>query len=162
MGSCRDVRVDGTDLVLGHRHEPLTGTADQLAAALDVDVGRPAGLYADGSGVGADDPLVVDGAAAAMIASWFATGDAALRRLFDGVQPVLWPEHFDLAVTVDEVNYGVSPGDAAVPEPYAYVGPWQRRAGSFWNAPFGASRAAAELDGVDALAAFFRAGRDAT
>jgi glucose 1-dehydrogenase len=35
---------------------------------------------------------------------------------------VLWPEHLDLAVTVDAVNYGVSPGDDAVPAPYLYGG----------------------------------------
>ena len=39
-------------------------------------------------------------------------------------QPVLWPEHFDLAIDVDEVNYGVSPGDGYHGAPYAYVGPW--------------------------------------
>ena len=51
---------------------------------------------------------------------------------------MLWPEHFDVAVTEDEVNYGVSPGDDFHPLPYAYVGPWTSRIGVFWNAPFGA------------------------
>src|SRR5688572_5680646 len=74
-GLVSDARVDGTDLVRGHRRQPLTGTADQLADALDIDVGRPAGLYPDTSGVGAGDPLLVDGAAAELIASWFAIGD---------------------------------------------------------------------------------------
>ena len=37
---------------------------------------------------------------------------------------VLWPEHFDVGIDANEVNYGVSPGDASCPEPYAYVGPW--------------------------------------
>ena len=36
----------------------------------------------------------------------------------------LWPEHFDLATTIDEVNYGGSPGDDGHPLPYLYVGPW--------------------------------------
>ena len=124
-----DLRVEGTDLVNGGRRQPIAGTARRLGAALDVAVGKPEGLYRDTSGVSQDEPLVVDAAAAAAIASWFATGEAALRTAFDGVQPILWPEHFDLGVTVDEVTYGVSPGDALVPQPYAYVGPWQRRPG---------------------------------
>jgi hypothetical protein len=160
-GVVSDVRVDGTDLVSGGRRQPIAGTARRLAAALGVDVGKPEGVYGDTSGVGEDEPLVVDDAAVAAIASWFATGDAALRTAFDGVQPILWPEHFDLGVTVDEVTFGVSPGDAWVPEPYAYVAPFQRRAGAFWNAPFGASRPAADLDGVEAVAGFFHAGRNA-
>jgi hypothetical protein len=50
---------------------------------------------------------------------------------------VLWPEHFDIGISVDEVNYGVSPGDVHIPEPYAYVGPWHPRVGTFWNTGFG-------------------------
>ena len=25
--------------------------------------------------------------------------------------PILWPEHFDVGITLDQVNYGLSPGD---------------------------------------------------
>jgi hypothetical protein len=161
-GTVSEVCVDGIDLVHAIRREPLTGTARQVAVALGIDAGPPEGLYTDGSGVGEDDPLVVDAAAAASIASWFATGDAALRDAFDAAaEPVLWPEHFDLAVVVDEVTYGVSPGDSAWPRPYAYVAPWRRRSGAFWNAPFGAGRDAAELDEVAAMTDFFLAGRAA-
>jgi hypothetical protein len=67
---------------------------------------------------------------------------------------VLWPEHFDVAVTLDEVNYGVSLGDGYLPEPYAYVGPWQPRTGEFWNAPFGAAKPLTGMDVED----FFRTG----
>jgi hypothetical protein len=66
---------------------------------------------------------------------------------------VLWPEHFDVAVTEGEVNYGVSPGDDYHPMPYAYVGPWTQRTGSFWNAPFGAVRGLDPRHDVDELAA---------
>jgi hypothetical protein len=76
----------------------------------------------------------------------------------EGATPVLWPEHFDLAVTVDEMNLGVSPGDSWSAEPYAYVGPWEPRRGDFWNAPFGAARPMSALPDVDALAAFFTEG----
>ena len=37
---------------------------------------------------------------------------------------MLWPEHFDLGITLDRVNYGSAPGDADIGVPYAYVGPW--------------------------------------
>jgi hypothetical protein len=81
-----------------------------------------------------------------------------LRAFAPQEQPVLWPEHFDLSITVDEVNYGVSPGDAAIPAPYAYIGPWQLPAGEFWNAAFGAARDLEELGSTDAVAAFYAEG----
>ena len=114
-GIVSGVRVEGTDLVAGAHAAPIAGTARQLADALGIEAGAPADLYDDSSGVDVDEPLAVDAGAAAEIAAWFATGDAALRATFPDVEPVLWPEHFDLAVSVDEVNYGVSPGDAEHP-----------------------------------------------
>ena len=45
-------------------------------------------------------------------------------------------------IGVDEVNYGMSPGDGFHAAPYAYVGPWTPREGAFWNVPFGALRPA--------------------
>ena len=76
----------------------------------------------------------------------------------------IWPEHFDLAVDFGpdgaRANYGGSPGDAAHPEPYLYVGPFERREGQFWNEPFGASLSYADIRaGADPLE-FLRAGRD--
>jgi hypothetical protein len=152
------LRVELADLVWPDGRAPLMGTCRQLAEAAGVQVGPPQGLYGDGSGVGPDEPFAVDPDVAAELEDWFARGDAALRRFGD---PVLWPEHFDLGVTVDRVNYGVSPGDAAHPGPYAYVGPWEPRRGAFWNAPFGALRPAADLPDTDALAAFLAEGRAA-
>jgi hypothetical protein len=72
---------------------------------------------------------------------------------------VLWPEHFDVSITVDEVNYGVSPGDGYLGEPYAYVGPYTPRSGAFWNAPFGAARPLATLGELEAVVEFFTEGR---
>jgi hypothetical protein len=74
-------------------------------------------------------------------------------RLAEGTvtESQLWPEHFDLAVTVDvdgsPVNVGFSPGDSDSPEPYVYLGPHERAGltGSYWNAPFGASLPYREL-----------------
>ncbi len=154
------VRVAGDRLVWDGGRVPLTGTCRELAAAASLKVGAP-GLYADGSGVDPDEPLELDPAALALLLSWFGIADAALRSFAPDEEPVLWPEHFDIGVAVDEVNYGASPGDAHHGAPYAYVGPWTPRTGDFWNAPFGALRAAAELPDAEALAGFFAAGRAA-
>lgn len=129
-----------------------------MARDAEVEPGAPEGLYSDGSGVRVDEPIVLDFAVLETILSAYAAADAALREFAPGEEPVLWPEHFDVAVTVDEVNYGVSPGDGYLPEPYAYVGPHRPRQGPFWNAPFGAARPVRELGD---LAEFFAEGRAA-
>ena len=155
------LRIAGTDIVGGERRVPLRGTIGEIAAALGVEAGEPADLYAEHAEFGADDELVVDPVAAGLLLDWFARGDRALRELAPAEEPILWPEHFDLGIAVHEVNYGVSPGDAGHPQPYAYVGPWTRREGEFWNAPFGALRAAEDLPDAEAVTVFFAAGRAA-
>ena len=60
---------------------------------------------------------------------------------------------------MDKVNYGVSPGDDDIPEPYAYVGPWTPRTGDFWNATIGATRLMTELPEAAVLTSFFKTGR---
>ena len=87
-----------------------------------------------------------------------------LRMLAPAERPILWPEHFDVGITVARVNYGLSPGDAAIDEPYAYVGPWEPASyeGAFWNAPFGAAQRLTGLGGVAAVLAFFREGQRLT
>lgn len=156
-----DVRVEGAEVVGPGGRAAVVGPLRAVAAAAGIaDPGRAEGIYTDTSGVGLDDDVTLDPGAAAALAEWFARGDAALRTFAPDVEPVLWPEHFDLAVTVGEVNYGVTPGDAGHPAPYAYVGPWTPREGPFWNAPFGALRPAADLPDAAAVAAFFAEGRD--
>jgi hypothetical protein len=96
--------------------------------------------------------------------AWW-TGDEALAAFAPSAERVLWPEHFDVAIAVDEVTYGVSPGDHFIGVPYAYVSPWQRdgRTGEFWNQPFGAAVPLSDLgDPGDAggVAAFFARGRE--
>jgi hypothetical protein len=156
-----ELRVEGGRLVAGERRLDLDGaTPAGLGAAAGVEAGAPADLYHGGSGVRLDDVLRIDESAAAYLADCFAAGDAALRALAPAETPVLWPEHFDLSITVDEVNFGVSPGDEWLDEPYAYVGPRRLRPGPFWNAPFGAARPLRELAGPDVLTTFLREGRD--
>lgn len=158
-----ELAVEGEWLLAGGRRvAELSGaTCAELAAAAGVEAGAPEGLYKDGSGVAIHETLRVDPAAARLIARTFEVGDRALRLLAPGQTPVLWPEHFDMGISVGEVNYGVSPGDTAIAEPYAYVGPWTRRAGDFWNQSFGASRTLAELGDAEGMRDFFEAGRRA-
>lgn len=152
--------VDLADLVVDGRRFPLDGTTcAALGAAAGLDVGAPQGLYHDGSGVAPDQPLTVDPVAARVLADCWAYGDEALRTLAPGEQPILWPEHFDVGIRTEDTNYGVSPGDGYLPEPYAYVTPPAPRAGGFWNAPFGAARPVRDLGGVDGVLDFFREGR---
>ena len=150
------LRVEGAEIVGADTRVPLRGRIGDLAAALGVEAGEPADLYAEHAEFGADDELAVDAAAAALLLDWFARGDQAMRRFAPSEEPILWPEHFDLGIALDEVNYGVSPGDNGHPLPYAYVGPWTPREGEFWNAPFGAARPLAEVPDVGA---FFAEGR---
>ena len=155
------LRVEGVDVVGERGRVAMRGTIGDIGAALGVEAGEPADLYAEHAELGPDDELVVDPAAATLLLDWFARGDQALRLFAPAEDPILWPEHFDLGIATDEVNYGVSPGDAGHPLPYAYVGPWTPREGEFWNAPFGAVRTAQELPDADAVADFLAAGRAA-
>jgi hypothetical protein len=156
-----DLRVDGHYLVAGGRRIPLDGAASlaELGQAAGVDPGAPQGLYREGSGAGLDEVVRVEPAVATHLAGCLALGDKALRLLVGDEPPVLWPEHFDLAITLDEVNYGISLGDGWLGEPYAYVGPWKLPEGDFWNAPFGAARALRDLPDLDAVSAFFAQAR---
>jgi hypothetical protein len=156
-----DVRVVGSSLLFGGEKAPLSSTTiGTLAAALGLEAGAPAN-YRDGTGADVGTEIDVDAAAAAHLADCYAWGDAALRRLEPSATPVLWPEHFDIAITADEVNFGVSPGDSFLDEPYAYVGPWTPHTGDFWNAPFGSARPLSGMEsGPESILAFFAEGRD--
>ncbi len=155
-----DLRVEGTELVGAHGRHPLRGRYAEIAAAIGVTP-RPLGdLYHDRADVTVDDEVDPDPVALRTLVEALAVGDAALRAFAPGEEPVLWPEHLDVGISSGEVNYGVSPGDAVLPDPYAYVGPWTPRAGPFWDQPFGASRALSVLGTADAVAAFFREGAE--
>lgn len=154
-----DLEVDGIELVTPTARIPLGGTFAGLARAAGVQARPLRDVYGGGPDLDPDDPIVIDPDAARTVLDTFAAGDVAMRAFAPGLDPVLWPEHFDLGITRDEVNFGVSPGDVHVPEPYAYVGPWTPRAGAFWNTEFGAARPLTELGG-EALLAFFQEGAE--
>jgi hypothetical protein len=162
------IAVVGNRLVLrrpsGDRESELT-TLRAAAEFVGVEPGLPAGIYAAATPLDLDATLGVDADAAEQLAGWFGLADEALRgfgRRFTGEesQPVLWPEHFDIGITLDAVNYGASPGDQHVPGPYLYVGPHSGPPvrDEFWNASFGAVRERPDIRTVDDAVAFFAAG----
>jgi hypothetical protein len=155
-----DLRLEGTDLVGVRGRHPLTGTYGEVAATAGISARTLEDVYRDRSQVTASDVIEIDPAHLAVLTGALAVGDAALRAFDPDQEPVLWPEHLDVAISRDEVNYGVSPGDAGVPEPYAYVGPWTPLTGEFWDQPFGAARPVATLGSADAVADFFREGAE--
>ncbi len=135
-------------------------TPRAIGEALGVKAGRPEGLYTDGSGVDLDETLALDSDQARVILEALARGQDALAALAATETPVLWPEHFDLAIRVDDVNFGVSPGDGFIEEPYAYVGVSPVPAGdTFWNAPFGAALPLREFANAAAMTGYFAEGR---
>jgi hypothetical protein len=153
----------------GERWQPLTTLADACAfAGVDpVVVPHPVlDLPADPAA-----PLDVDIDAAAVLSRWLEWSQSLLEALVadahgadDPSAIQLWPEHFDVAVEMGaagaRANYGGSPGDSYLDEPYLYVGPHEPRPGPFWNAPFGAALTYGEIRGGVDAAAFIRQGRE--
>lgn len=170
----RRAMVVGTEIIV--RDDDLAGgtiedrapitTLAAAGALVDVVPGMPADMYTPAPLPAVDEEVVVDAEAAAFLAELTAIGYAALVILcahFVHDEPAevqLWPEHFDLATSFGEVNYGVSPGDADHAWPYFYVGPWSPPpAGGFWNELFGASLEVQEVPAVDEVLSFFGTGR---
>ena len=157
-----DLRVEHLELVTPTARLPLGGTFAGLARAAGVEARSLRDVYSGGPGIDQDDPLIVDTGAAVVLLEAFATGEAALRRFAPDLERVLWPEHFDLGITAGAINYGASPGDAEVADPYLYVGPHDGPPPgepAFWNAPFGAVRTIGQIGAAADAAAFFRDGR---
>jgi hypothetical protein len=154
-----ELRLEGLELVAGERRVPAAGSLGDLADRLGVEFGAPAIGYPNGSGAQPDDVVDLEPAATQLILDWYALSDAALRMLDPDQQPILWPEHFDVAILLDDRSYGSSPGDDFYSDPYAYVSARDHGANAFWNAPFGALRDASEFASAPDLVAFWRAGR---
>jgi hypothetical protein len=154
------VRLDGPDLIVGERTRvAVTGTFADLAEALGIVFGAPPDGYPDGSGVSASDDASLDTASARLIQDWYLMADAALRVMAPRQTPILWPEHFDVAILLDDTSYGASPGDGFHPMPYAYVSNSDHDGSDFWNAPFGAIRGYEQMNCLDDLATFWSAGQ---
>lgn len=167
----RRVRTDGAAIVVadhaGERRAALT-TLAEVSRFVGVEPTGPVGVYDLATDAAVDADLAIDEAAALILADWLVLGDAALDRLASAHRDQepstiqLWPEHFDVALSMAEVNYGASPGDDAHARSYLYVGPWTPRPGEFWNESWGASAPIDEIADVDAALAFFERGRALT
>ena len=151
------LRLDGTDIVVDeNKRLPIAGTFSGLADALGVDFGPPPDAYPDGSEASPGDDTTLDVASARLIQNWYLKADAALRVMAPRQTPILWPEHFDVAILLDDTSYGASPGDGFHAEPYAYVSNSDHDGSDFWNAPFGAVRGHDQMRSVDDLVTFWR------
>ncbi|MCU1359666.1 MAG: hypothetical protein JWN99_955 [Ilumatobacteraceae bacterium] len=159
-GLQRRLRIDGTMLVVqrGETEQwlPITtlaAAAADAAVTLRADAPQP------------DLPLQIDAAEASSLAQFFALTDLALaelRRRHRDDQPTiaqLFPHHFDLAITLRQVNIGGSPGDADHDVPYLYVGPWNPVANEAqkeaWNETWGASMTWTDATTLDDALGFF-------
>jgi hypothetical protein len=155
-----DVRVAVASVVRDDVIAPIDGASPAtIAKELGLSASALADVYSGGSGVALDEVLTADPDHADYLAGCFAAGDDALARFAPQAERVLWPEHFDVGIRVDNVNYGISPGDSFSPTPYAYVGPGEHGGDAFWNAPFGAALALGAEPDADAIVAFFDEGR---
>jgi hypothetical protein len=163
------IAVANGNLVVVDRDSRRESPLSTLAAAArfaGITAGLPGGTYPPATPLDLDAPLEIDAASADVLAEWYRIGDEALRAFATELgdtaqQPILWPEHFDIGITIDAVNYGASPGDDTVDEPYVYVGPHAGppRRDEFWNAPFGAFLPSSQVHSAGDAVAFFRRGR---
>jgi hypothetical protein len=155
--------VRGTDLIIPNGSVALDGPMRDIADEAAIEPGPPEGVYDIVDPLAPDAVIKLDPVAAERIYRSHYAGGYALKKVMPECHPVLWPEHFDVAVTEAEVNYGVSAGDDHHAGPYAYIGPWASRTGPFWNAPFGALYALNPIQDVDTLTLrivdFFQRGR---
>ena len=176
------VAVGGADLVRrdvrGEDRRAITTLAEGAAwLGVEIDPTRadrfdvpPAGDVAA--------KLAVDERASSWLVDWYDLAADVLEGLRAGftaaegaTETQLWPEHFDIAMSGGDeqagqrANFGASPGDAAIAEPYFYVGPWSSDGlgdGFFPNGSF-ASLRLSEIGDQDARATtlgFLRRGRD--
>jgi hypothetical protein len=169
--SGRVVAIVDRGLVVRDDDEVSRAPIETLRSAgevVGIEPGGPTELFPRATPLDLDAPLVIDPSAYDALVGWYTRADEALRRFGEEIEVdapsgvTLWPEHFDVAMRAGDVNYGASPGDDRISEPYGYVGPDAvPPVGGYWNQPFGAARTWAELPTEDAMVDYFRHGRDA-
>ncbi|MEY2472391.1 MAG: hypothetical protein QOK28_1720 [Actinomycetota bacterium] len=140
---CRDGKLDGVD---------IDGATLRELGATDIDLPYAANTPLD------DAPLTVDARSAQGLADWYGLVAVALQSVAppDAAPQQIWPEHFDLATEFRNCNYGGSPGDDTYPEPYLYVGPWDRSDTSSFDDPWGWTLHAHDVSSVEDAIAFLR------
>ncbi len=149
-GATRRLEVTRDGLVV-HRGERTqvhqVVSLGQLGADAGLEIGGPADVYELTTPCDLDAPLPFSPDAVDHLAAFLSAVDEGLRRFAHrhlDEQPTeaqLWPEHFDLAISMREVNYGGCLGDDEIALPYLYVSPWSRRSGPYWTRPWGAGEA---------------------
>lgn len=149
---------------------PITTIAD-AARFVGIAPGAPNEVYTANTSLELDAPLRVDLDAVEVLAMWYELTNMALRAFATSIvedeptEAQLWPEHFDLALSADKINYGGSPGDDYIDVPYLYVGPFEGRPSQpdpFWNQPFGAAIGFDEIASIQDAFEFFDRGRQLT
>ncbi len=171
FGDGERIRVDGVELVHDRPGTSVRVAITTLHAAaqfVGVPLGAPREVYTPATPCIPDATLAVDAESVRALATWLDFSSGLLHelceryRLQSPTPVVLWPEHFDLGCEFasaggdGRANYGASPGDESIAEPYLYVGPWDqaRRTGPFTRCPFGAAISYSELlDATDAKGA---------
>jgi hypothetical protein len=183
FGDDEQVRVAGAGLVRQRGLEVQAAPITTLNGAAELVLDGPpdlawAGKFDVPAAGDLDERLAVDPEAAAFLGDWFGFAWSVLEELraepasTEPSRTQLWPEHFDAAFDClpqdRRCTFGVSPGDAAVPEPYLYVLPWrfdEAPPSEFWNStsfrgailPFG--RLVGADDQRTAALTFLRRGR---
>lgn len=142
FGEDEQVRVVGDWLVrqVGEAATavPITSLAGAAAIVLDgpPDLEWAAEMDVPPAG-DVEEQLPVDAASSYWLGDWYGFAYSVLEELradpesTDGGRVQLWAEHFDASFEClpesegRRAGYGASPGDAAHPEPYLYVVPWE-------------------------------------
>lgn len=161
----RAVGLSGLELVdrneTGERRTRVT-TLRAAAGYFGSALGAPP-LWTPVTAPDPDAPLAIGETDVQLLAAWFSlVGEALAVQAPDAVQ-TLWPEHFDLALTVSDadrgdITFGGSPGDAEHAQPYLYVlppVPVPDGDRSFWNETFGAAVSYERIAASGDAAAFF-------
>ena len=168
IDGCRHrARIDGERLAIDtgdgeHWHSLTTLEAAAACLHLPLDTGTP--VFQPTTNCEAKNILRIDSRATEELHQWFRFVNEALERVrsrhaqYTPTITQLWPEHFDLAFSMIEANFGGSPGDEHRPEPYLYVGPWAPADGTFWNESFGAAISYRDVPTRAAAEAFFEEG----
>ena len=157
-----ELRAIGTGVVgAGGVAVPIDGhTARAIGAELGVTAGRPEGAYADGAGVDPDETLTLHPGQADVIMGALSRGHDALIAFAPAETPVLWPEHFDVAIRVRRRQLRRVAGrrlHRGAVRVRGRLPPAGRR--RVLERPVRRRRAAAELPDAAAVTAFFAEGR---
>ena len=166
----RTIGVDGDELVISGQSKTQRTRITTIADAgrfVGIAPGAPSEVYSPNTQLDLDAALAVDREAVEVIAMWYELIAMALAAFATSIaedepdEAQLWPEHFDLAMSADRINYGGSPGDDYIDVPYLYVGPSKDDESGryFWNQPFGAAIGFDEIATISGPFEFFRRGR---